>query len=267
MTMSAAHEVKLDVFEGPLDLLLYLIKKNDLNIHDIPLSRITADYVAVIDLMKDLNLNAAGEFLVMAATLMQIKARSLLPAPTAEAEEENDPRANLVQRLLEYQRYKEAAKHLEQKLASHKDVHYRGTPHLSDGDYTMEASLFDLLDAFRDVLQNLKPRVREIESEDVPIEVKIKDILGYLGDRPYATFKEILLRERTRRALIVTFLAVLELIRLRQIVARQMESFGDIRVYRAESLPRELAVEAAPVEAEPTPAAPLAEEPPPPTEG
>lgn len=267
MTMSAAHEVKLEVFEGPLDLLLYLIKKNDLNIRDIPISRITADYLAILEVMKDLNLNAAGEFLVTAATLMQIKARALLPAPASEAEEEMDPRANLVQRLLEYQRFKEAAKHLEQKLQSRKDVHYRGAPLLADGDYTMEASLFDLLDAFRDVLQNLKPRVREIEGEDVPIEVKIKDILGYLADRPYATFKEILTRERTRRALIVTFLAVLELIRLRQIVARQMESFGDIRVYRAEALPRELAVEHAPAEAEPTPAAPLPDEPPPPTEG
>lgn len=262
MTLSTSQAVKLDVFEGPLDLLLYLIKKNDLNIHDIPISTITADYLAVIDLMKDLNLNNAGEFLVTAAQLVQIKARSLLPVPPANADEEPDPRADLVQRLLEYQRYKEAARHLEQRLQVAKDIHYRGSPLLAEGDYSMEASLFDLLDAFRDVLQNLKPRVREIESDDVPIEVKIKDILNFLAQRPFATFKEILMREQTRRGLIITFLAVLELIRLRQIVARQMESFADIRIYRMEALPRELSDEPVPVEPEPVPSAPLAEEPP-----
>jgi segregation and condensation protein A len=257
MTVSAVNEVNLDVFEGPLDLLLYLIKRSDLNIHDIPISHITSEYLGMLDILKDLNLNLAGDYLVMAATLMQIKAKSLLPVPASLAEEEEDPRANLVDRLLEYQRFKEASRHLEQKLIASKDVHFRGSPVLNDTDFTMEASLFDLLDAFRDVLKNLKPRVREIESDDVPIEVKIKDVLAFLASRPFATFKEILTRETTRRGLIITFLAVLELIRLRQIAARQTESFGDIRVYHVNALPHELESEPVATEGEVVPAGPL----------
>jgi segregation and condensation protein A len=260
MTATTVNEVKLDVFEGPLDLLLYLIKRNDLNIYDIPISRITSEYLGMMDVLQDLDLNLAGDYLVMAATLMQIKAKTLLPAPVSALEEDEDPRANLVDRLLEYQRFKEASRHLEQKLIAAKDVHFRGMPVLNDADYSMEASLFDLLDAFRDVLKNLKPRVREIESDDVPIEVKIKDVLAFLAARPFATFKEILTRETTRRGLIITFLAVLELIRLRQIAARQTESFGDIRVYHVNALPRELASEPMAQEREAVPAGPLPEE-------
>lgn len=260
MTETTMNEVKLDVFEGPLDLLLYLIKKNDLDIYDIPISRITSEYLGVLDLLKDMDLNLAGEYLVMAATLMQIKAKSLLPAPPSDAEEE-DPRTDLVHRLLEYQRFKEVSRHLEQKLQSAKDVHFRGSPVLNDIDYTMEASLFDLLDAFRDVLKNLKPRFREIDTDDIPIEVKIKDVLAFLASRPFATFKEILQRESTRRGLIITFLAVLELIRLRQIAARQTESFGDIRVYHANALPSELQTEPVAQEPETVPVGPLPDNP------
>jgi segregation and condensation protein A len=256
------HKVSIDVYEGPLDLLLHLIKKNDLNIFDIPVSRITGDYLATIEIMKELKLDMAGEFLVMAATLMQIKAKMLLPAPPAEGEDGPDPRVDLVNRLVEYQRYKEASRVLEARLVRQKDIHFKAAPLLSEGDYTMEASLFDLLDAFRDVLKNLNPEVREIVQEDVPIEVKIRQVLAFLSERPFATFKEILQRETTRRGLIITFLAILELIRLKQIVARQMEMFGEIRVYRMEALPEELKREAAPAEPEPAPApAPLEPEP------
>lgn len=256
---TAGNNVKLDVFEGPLDLLLYLIKKNDLNIHDIPLSQITNDFLQYLGLLKDLNLNIAGEFLVMAATLMQIKARTLLPAPSRDEEETVDPRADLVHRLLEYQRFKEASRHLEGRLHATKDIHFRGAPTFGETDYTMDASLFDLLDAFRDVLKNLRPRVREIESEDVPIEVKITDVLAFLSGRPYATFREILERETTRRGLIITFLAILELIRLKEIAARQSEAFAEIRVYRRDALPENLETEGAAPEPEPAPAAPLPE--------
>lgn len=255
----SANNVKLDVFEGPLDLLLFLIKKNDLNVHDIPISQITSDFLQYLDLLKDLNLNVAGEFLVMAATLMQIKARTLLPAPSREDEDVVDPRADLVHRLLEYQRFKEAARQLEGRLHASKDIHFRGAPTFGEADYTMEASLFDLLDAFRDVLKNLRPRVREIESEDVPIEVKIKNVLDFLSERPYATFREILERETTRRGLITTFLAILELIRLKRIAARQSEPFAEIRVYRRENLPENAEAETAATEPEPVPAAPLPE--------
>jgi segregation and condensation protein A len=245
------HEVHLEIFEGPLDLLLHLIKKNDLDVYDIPISQITSEYLSYIDVMKELKLDVAGEFLVMASTLVQIKARTLLPAPSTESEEGPDPRAELISRLLEYQRYKEAARELEQRLTSFKDYHYRGAPVFSEEDYALDATLFDLMDAFRDVLKDLKPGVREIFYEEIPIEVKIREILTFLENREYATFRDILRREESRHALIVTFLAILELIRLKQIVARQAQLFGEIRVYRTQVRPEDL-VEGA----EPEPAVP-----------
>lgn len=247
-----AHEVRLEVFEGPLDLLLHLIQKDDLDIYDIPISQITSEYLSYIDLLKEMKLDVAGEFLVMAATLMQIKARTLLPAPSVEGEDGPDPRAELVNRLLEYQRYKEAARELEKKLQNNKDFHYRGAPVFSEDDFVMDASLFDLLDAFRDVLKDLRPEVREILYEEIPIEVKIREILTFLEGRPYATFREILRRETTRHALIVSFLAILELIRLKQIVARQTDNFGEIRVYRSEATAQISLIEEAPGPESPT---------------
>lgn len=228
-----APQVHLEIFEGPLDLLLYLIRRDDLNIYDIPVSQITSEYLNYMDIMKEMKLDMAGEFLVMASTLMQIKARTLLPAPPSpEGEEGPDPRAELIQKLLEYQRYKEAARTLDKRLESFKGIHYRGAPVFSAEDYSLDASLFDLLDAFRDVLKELKPEVREIIFEEIPIEVKIREILSFLEGRTHATFREILRRENTRHGLIVTFLAILELIRLKQIVARQTQLFTEIRIYR-----------------------------------
>jgi segregation and condensation protein A len=228
------YDVHLDIFEGPLDLLLYLIRKSDLDIYDIPISQITSEYLAYMDVMKDLSLDVAGEFLVMASTLMQIKAQTLLPAPSVEGDDGPDPRAELVNRLLEYQRYKEAAKELHHKLEANKDVFYRGAPVFSENDYHMDASLFDLLDAFRDVLKELKPEVREVLYEEIPIEFKTREILDFMEGRPYATFRELLRLATNRHGLIVTFLALLELIRLKQIVARQVQIFGEIRVYKIE---------------------------------
>jgi len=230
----ATQDVKLEIFEGPLDLLLHLIRKNDLNIYDIPISQITSEYLAYLDLIKEMNLEMAGEFLVMASTLMQIKARTLLPAPETAGDEGPDPRAELVNRLLEYQRYKEAAKELSKSMEAHKEIYYRGAPLFSDEDYALGTTLFDLMDAFRDVLQELKPNVREILYEEIPMEVKIREILSYIEDKDFVTFREILRLSTTRHGLVVTFLAMLELIRLKQVVARQVQNFGEIRVYRAE---------------------------------
>ncbi len=234
MTTEKTYDVHLEIFEGPLDLLLYLIRKSDLNIYDIPISKITSEYLAYIDILKEMNLDVAGEFLVMASTLMQIKAHQLLPAITSEAEEGPDPRAELINRLLEYQRYKEAAKDLHQRLETNKNVFYRGSPVFSDSDYHMDASLFDLLDAFRSVLDELKPEVREVLYEEIPMETKIREILTYMEGKPHVTFRELLHLATTRHELIVTFLAILELIRLKQIAARQVQTFGEIRVYRVE---------------------------------
>jgi segregation and condensation protein A len=227
------YNVHLEIFEGPLDLLLYLIRKNDLDIYDIPISQITAEYLEYLDLMKELNLDFASEFLVMAATLMQIKSRMLLPSEnTVEDEEEIDPRAELVARLLEYEKYKEAGKILSQKELNEQGVFYRFNPVLNENDFVIDATLFDLIESFRKVFNELPKEVKEIVYEEIPIEQKIREILDLLEGRKYINFTEILKKETTRMGLIVVFLAMLELIRLKQIVARQSKLFGEIRIYR-----------------------------------
>jgi segregation and condensation protein A len=224
-----SHPIKLEVFEGPLDLLLYLIQKNDLDITDIPISQITSEYLVTIDLLKELNLAMAGEFLVMASTLVQIKARMLLPAQEGENGEEGpDPRAELISRLLEYQRYKEAAQFLNQKSETVKDIFYRGAPVFSKDEQTLEVSLFELLEAFKDVLAQAQEGVREIIIEEIPVERRIQEILETLRKKETLTFKELFKNDATRKEMIVTFLAVLELIRLRNVVVQQSEAFGEI---------------------------------------
>ncbi len=233
--MNAPYQVKLEIFEGPLDLLLYLIKKQDMDIRDISISAITQEYLGYIELMKDLNLEMAGEFLVMASTLLQIKARTLLPQDPAEqlAEEGPDPRAELVAKLLEYQKYKEAAKFLSDREASWKDVYYRNvTPAFAEDDMVLDATLFDLLDAFKDVLKTASDDVKEFLFEEIPIEQKIREVLDILESKEFIHFSELFTPQRSRRELIMIFLAVLELIRLKQISARQTDAFGEIRVYR-----------------------------------
>jgi len=228
------HPVKLEVFEGPLDLLLYLIQKNDLDITDIPISQITSEYLSTIDLLKELNLGMAGEFLLMAATLIQIKARMLLPSPEAEGEEGPDPRAELISKLLEYQRYKEAAQFLGEQAETVKDVFYRGAPVFSKEEQVLEVDLFELLDAFKDVLAQAKEGVREIIIEEIPVERRIQEILETLRQKQAITFKELFKNDATRRDMIVTFLAILELIRMKNVSVQQSEAFGDIWIRRKE---------------------------------
>jgi len=227
-----AYDVHLEIFEGPLDLLLYLIRKNDLDISEIPIAQITAEYLGYLDMMKELNLDVAGEFLVMASTLMQIKAHMLLPSPQADEEEEN-PLDELKARLLEYQKYKEVAQVLVDREMEFSQIHYRSVPPSFDkDDFVLEVSLFELLDSFRGVLKKLPGDVKEIVFNEIPIEQKIREILDLLETRQYVHFSEIFERETTRHGLIVSFLALLELVRLKQIIARQSSLFEDIRVYR-----------------------------------
>ena len=149
MTTNAAYEVHLENFEGPLDLLLFLIKKDDLDIYEIPIAKITEEYLATLDLMRELNLEVAGDFLVLAATLMQIKARALLPAPLDAEEGGPDPRAELIEKLLEYQKFKGAAAALGKRAETFKDVFYRGAPVFRDDEKSLDLNLFDLLSAVR----------------------------------------------------------------------------------------------------------------------
>lgn len=230
--MDAAYEVHLDNFEGPLDLLLFLIKKNDLDIYEVPISKITEEYLATLDLMQELDLDVAGDFLVMAATLMQIKARSLLPAPPDAEEGGPDPRAELLAKLLEYQKFKGAAASLEQRAEAFKHVFYRGSPVFRDEEKTLDLSLFDLLDAVREALASADAPTQVIEGEEFPIEDKIEKILFHLENHPHLTLRELFADERRRPGILACFLALLELIKTGKVVARQAELFGEIRIFK-----------------------------------
>ena len=238
---SQQMDVTLDIFEGPLDLLLHLIKKSDLEISNIPIAQITHEYLEYLDLMKDLNLEMAGEFLVMASTLMQIKAQMLLPSPeTGEEEAGPDPRAELVNKLLEYQRFKEAAGILTVFNEKAKDIYYRRVPpHFDHDDFVLRASSIDLLSAFKRVLDQAPREVGQILREEITIESKIREVLDILAEKPSMAFEELFSGASKRIELILTFLAMLELIRMKQIVAMQSETFGSIRIFRADAAPEE----------------------------
>ena len=232
-----AYQVKLDAFEGPLDLLLHLIKKSEVEITDIPIASITAQYLAYIDLMQDLNLDLAGEFLVMASTLTLIKSRMLLPDEgVGDDELEDDPRADLVRQLLEYQRYREAAATMAERPLLNRDVFAREP--VLDADMPAVAELppikvtvWDLIDAYRRVLERARPAsVHEVQLERVSLRDKVQFVLARLNAARSVDFEALFPEEATKLEVIVTFLAVLELMKMRAIQAVQGEQFGSIVV-------------------------------------
>jgi len=237
-----AYKVRLEVFEGPLDLLLYLIKKDEIDIYDIPISKITEQYLEYLEWLKLMDLDIAGEFLVVAATLMHIKSKMLLPQPEApeEALEEMDPREELVRRLLEYKKFKEAATELSQRAARQKDYFSRGVsvslPAKAAGDDKneyFEASLFDLIAAFTKVMKEIpKQLFYEIIKDEVTLEEKMHDIFHLLVKRTAMYFSELFRNAANKVEVITTFLALLELIRLKEIVVKQSNVFGDIVIER-----------------------------------
>jgi segregation and condensation protein A len=222
---------QLDIFEGPLDLLLHLIKKNEVDVHDIPIALITDQYLAYLGLFEQLNLDLAGEYLVMAATLMQIKSRLLLPPAEGEAEEEEDPRSELVQQLEEYQRFRAAAAQLADRDILDRDV-FRRSPEEPESETRelprlRELELADLVDALREVLRRLPDdEAHEIIGERIPIADRISVILERLRDGDVEF--ESLFESSSRRELIATFLALLELVKMRAVRALQSERFGPI---------------------------------------
>lgn len=234
------YKVHLDVFEGPLDLLLYLIRKDEVDIYDIPIERITNQYMQYIELMRMLDLNIAGEFLVMAATLMMIKSRMLLPPeerPELE-EEEEDPRWDLVRQLVEYKKFKDAALHLESLEALQQDVFVRGgeAVHLGpQSDVTLrDVSIFDLISAFGEVLKRVKTEeLQEIFAERVTVAEKIESVMLRLREQGRIAFSQLFSGMVSRAEIVCTFLAILELIRLNQIIARQERAFGEIMLEQA----------------------------------
>ncbi len=243
------YQVKLEVFEGPLDLLLHLIKKEEIDIYNIPVSRITEEYLQYLEMLKMLNLEIAGEFLVMAATLLQIKSRKLLPVAVKEDEtqEDLDPYQELVRQLLDYKRFKEVAKALEIKETEQQKVFTRPAQKMEligDEEYIIEASLFDLLDAFKHVLKSSQITVREIIQEEVKIEERVRIIREKLMEKDSLTLEEIFTPESTRMEMVVTFLAMLEMIKMKEIRILQTRLFDKIRIFKNRTAADELAAQA-----------------------
>lgn len=229
------YEVKLDSFQGPLDLLLHLIQKNEMDIYDIPIAEITRQYLEYLDLMKALDLEVASEFLVMAATLLQIKSRSMLPAPAAEEIEfVEGAREELVRQLLEYKRFKEAAEKLRALEREREKLFFRKTDRkeVEEKEYTIEVNLFDLLSALRDVLSRFPDEPMEIEEEDITVEDKMDQIMKMLSEREELSFNRLFSELASKREVIVTFLAILELIRVHRLIAYQAAMFEDIILRR-----------------------------------
>jgi segregation and condensation protein A len=235
------YKLKLDIFEGPLDLLLYLIKKDDIDIADIPISQVTDQYMQYIEMMKMLDLDVVGDFLVMAATLMQIKSRMLLPPDPSEVEEEEiDPRDELARRLLEYKKFKEIAGALKEKEEFRRNLFARtvdeeAARNLREGakEVYFEASLFDLINALSEALRKTPEEViHEIITEEHTVEQKIHDVLHLLLDKPAVRLNDLFEKSKNKIEVIVTFLAVLELIRLKEVKALQQGPFADIEITR-----------------------------------
>jgi segregation and condensation protein A len=236
-----AFPVKIAQFEGPLDLLIHLIKKNEVDVHDIPIALITAQYLETIGLMQELDLDIAGDFLVMAATLIHIKSKMLLPRPETAAgvaDEEEDPRDALVRRLLEHQKFKAAAGLLherEQLRAAQWLRPDERVAELAGEDYEpeLEVDLFSLMTAFQHVVERLKMRPKVLlPPEQIPVEVRIEQLLARLSETEACGFEDLFADCNDRGGLIVTFLALLEMIRLKLVRVFQSGSFGPIRVYK-----------------------------------
>lgn len=240
------YNIKLDIFEGPLDLLLHLIRKNEVDIYDIPIALITRQYLDYLNLMKELNLDLAGDFLVMASTLLQIKSRMLLPLPDpedGEGEESEDPRAELVRRLIDYQRYRDAGITLGEREILGREVFARKYPDavLAEENSAffseeLELDLFQLVEAFRLLLSKIPlSRAHEVEAQEaLSIIDAINQLLNCLNGERFIDFESVFIDQPvTKERMIITFLAVLELCRTRMIKVIQNCRYGTIHIYPA----------------------------------
>ena len=238
--MTDLYEVRLDIFEGPLDLLLYLIRKNKVDIYDIPIALIMDQYLEYLDMMRSLNIDVAGEFLEMAATLTYIKSRMLIPRTTFEDEElEEDPRMELVRPLLEYAKIKEAADLLADSLQLDRDVYTRNIPveefwGLEECDEIAEVGIFELLSALQGVLKKAEPEeLMEMSAETMRLKDRINQLMEILSGVSSITFHELFPAASRKAEVILTLLAILELIKLQMVRAFQHRPSGIIRLYLA----------------------------------
>jgi segregation and condensation protein A len=242
----AEYKVKFEVFEGPLDLLLYLIKKEEVDIYEVNLTSLATQFIEYIETMRMLDLEIAGEFLVMAATLMYIKSRELLPVEQQaqiEGEEEGeDPRWELIRQLVEYKKFKDAAAQLQALEAAQENVFPRQPGKIefesANAPAKPDVSIFDLLNAVNVVLQRIAKKeasAREIFEDKWTVSEKIELVMKLTNERPRLKFSELFSETMSRTEVVVTFLALLELIRLKQLVCAQPESFGEIEISRRPS--------------------------------
>jgi segregation and condensation protein A len=239
-------KIKFEVFEGPLDLLLYLIKKEEVDIYEVNLTRLATQFIEYIELMRMFDLEIAGEFLVMASTLMYIKSRELLPrdqqVDTGQEDDEEDPRWELIRQLVEYKKFKDAAAQLQAREIEQERVFPRlPTMPLAPQEPApkAEASLFDLINAVNNILKRAKPRedLRDIFEDKWTVSAKIEHLMQLTGGNAVVKFSELFLSATSRSEVVCTFLALLELVRLKQLVCLQSQDFGEIEISRAATTP------------------------------
>jgi segregation and condensation protein A len=236
--------VNLEVFEGPLDLLLYLIRKNDVDVYDIPIAFILAEYLTYLDTLAEMNIDLAGDFLLMAAELTHLKSKMLLPTEAeADEDEEGDPRADLVRRLLEYQRYKEASEELAKRPMMGRDVFSAGLRErpAEDDDAPIEANVFDLVNAFSTILGRIsKDRFHEVAVDRLSVNDRIMQIVDMLKGDATVTIEELLPLLITKYDVVITFLAILEMAKLKMVRVYQGGVEDTIRIRKTmEEVPAE----------------------------
>ncbi len=250
-------KVQFEIFEGPLDLLLYLVKKEEVDIYEVNLTKLATEFIAYVDLMRQLDLDLAGEFLVMASTLMYIKSRELLPKDlqvAVEGEDEGeDPRWELIRQLVEYKKFKDAAGRLQEMEAAQENIYRRTAPKLAfeAPAQRVELSIFDLVNAVNVILKRFATDdSRDVFEDRWTVSEKIESIVNLIRERPAVKFSELFAAATSRTEVVVTFLAMLELIRLKQIHIAQTEAFAEIEITKAPpqpiAQPAEPAAETAP---------------------
>ena len=233
------YKIKLDKFEGPLDLLLFFIKRDELNIYDIPISRITGEFLEYVNLIKLMDLEVAGDFILMASTLMHIKVRMLLPREVDERGEEIDPRADLIKALLEYKKYKEVAEDLTFFESSQRKISFRG-------DFSEDAmesppefeillkniSVYDLAKAFKKAIEGIKPQVvHEVKKINISIEEQVQYILSRIAEKGEIHFLSLIHGMREKIRLVITFVALLELTKIGKIGIKESPEFNDFVIF------------------------------------
>jgi segregation and condensation protein A len=237
----ADNKVQLEIFEGPLDLLLYLVKKEEVDIYEVNLTKIATQFIEYVELMKELDLDIAGEFLVMAATLMYIKSRELLPknqqVEVPDEEEEEDPRWELIRQLVEYKKFKDAAAQLHERELLQEQIYARipGRPDFAadqPANVRPEVSIFDLVNAVSSILKRYGQReqTRDVFEEKWSVSEKIELVANLLKERQRLKFSELFEDATSRAEVVVTFLALLELIRMKQLRIEQSEAFAEIEI-------------------------------------